>query len=111
MPALFRVTISAAPANSSARAITVDVSGRPYESTVQLIRELRERGVAIGLVSASRNAEEVLAGAGLLDLFDARVDGVVSAERGLPGKPDPALFLEAAEKPRVTTCGVREFGY
>jgi beta-phosphoglucomutase family hydrolase len=74
---------------------------RPYESTVQLIRELRERGVAIGLVSASRNAEEVLAGAGVLELFDARVDGVVSAERGLPGKPDPATFLEAARELNV----------
>jgi HAD superfamily hydrolase (TIGR01509 family) len=68
---------------------------------VQLIRELRERGVAIGLVSASRNAEEVLAGAGVLELFDARVDGVVSAERGLPGKPDPATFLEAARELNV----------
>jgi beta-phosphoglucomutase family hydrolase len=74
---------------------------RPYESTVQLIRELCERGVAIGLVSASRNAEEVLAGAGVLELFDARVDGVVSAERGLPGKPDPATFLEAARELNV----------
>jgi beta-phosphoglucomutase family hydrolase len=74
---------------------------RPYESTVRLIRELRERGVAIGLVSASRNAEEVLAGAGVLELFDARVDGVVSAERGLPGKPDPATFLEAARELNV----------
>src|SRR5947208_382522 len=34
-------------------------------------------------------------------LFDARVDGVVSAERGLPGKPDPATFLEAARELKV----------
>jgi HAD superfamily hydrolase (TIGR01509 family) len=71
---------------------------RPYDSTVRLIRDLRARGVGIGLVSASRNAEEVLASAGALDLFDQRVDGVVAAELGLPGKPDPATFLEAARR-------------
>jgi beta-phosphoglucomutase family hydrolase len=74
---------------------------RPYDSTIRLIRGLRDRGVGIGLVSASRNAEEVLTAAGVLDLFDERVDGVVSADLGLPGKPDPATFVEAAERLKV----------
>jgi alpha,alpha-trehalase len=38
----------------------------------------------------------VLAAAGLSDLFDARVDGAIAAQRGLRGKPDPDIFLEAA---------------
>jgi len=71
---------------------------RPYPSTVRLIEDLRRRGVRIGLVSASRNAEEVLAGAGVRALFDEKVDGVVAAELDLPGKPDPATFLEAARR-------------
>ena len=71
---------------------------RPYESTIRLIRDLRAKGVKIGLVSASRNAEEVLASAGALDLFDTRVDGIVAAELDLRGKPDPATFLEAARR-------------
>jgi len=71
---------------------------RPYPSTLKLIHDLRDEGVKIGLVSASRNAEEVLKGAGALDLFDERVDGVVAAELHLPGKPDPATFLEAARR-------------
>jgi len=71
---------------------------RPYPSTVRLIEDLRRRGVRIGLVSASRNAEEVLAGAGVRALFDEKVDGVVAAELALPGKPDPATFLEAARR-------------
>ena len=71
---------------------------RPYPSTVRIVRDLRSRGVAIGLVSASRNAEEVLTSAGVIDLFDQRVDGVVAAELDLTGKPDPATFLEAARR-------------
>ncbi len=71
---------------------------RLYDSTVRLIRDLRARGKRIGLVSASCNAEEVLTGAGVLDLFDTRVDGVVAGELDLRGKPHPALFLEAARR-------------
>jgi beta-phosphoglucomutase family hydrolase len=69
-----------------------------YESTVRVIRELRARGVKTALVSASRNAVDVLSCAGLLDLFDERVDGVMAAELDLRGKPDPATFLEAARR-------------
>ena len=71
---------------------------RLYDSTVRLIHALRSQGKRIGLVSASRNAEEVLAGAGVIDLFDTRVDGVVAAELDLRGKPDPATFVEAARR-------------
>lgn len=69
-----------------------------YPSTIRLIRDLRSRGKGIGLVSASRNAEEVLNGAGVIDLFDQRVDGAVAADLGLAGKPDPAMFLEAGRR-------------
>jgi beta-phosphoglucomutase family hydrolase len=71
---------------------------RAYDSTVRLIRDLRAKGVKIGLVSASRNAQEVLEAAGVLDLFEERVDGVVAAELNLRGKPDPATFCEAARR-------------
>lgn len=69
-----------------------------YDSTVRLIRDLRARGARIGLVSASRNAEEVLEAAGVIDLFEERVDGVTAAELDLRGKPDPAMFCEAARR-------------
>jgi beta-phosphoglucomutase-like phosphatase (HAD superfamily) len=38
----------------------------------------------------------VLDAAGLRDLFDVVVDGVVAKRLLLPGTPDPALFHEAA---------------
>ncbi|HEX2047976.1 MAG TPA: beta-phosphoglucomutase family hydrolase [Acidimicrobiales bacterium] len=71
---------------------------RAYESTLRVIRDLRAKGVKTALVSASRNAEEVLSIAGAADLFDERVDGVVAAELDLRGKPDPSTFLEAARR-------------
>jgi beta-phosphoglucomutase family hydrolase len=70
----------------------------PFPSTVELVRELGRRGIRTGVISASRNAAAVLAAAGLDDLFRARVDGADADRLGLPGKPDPAVFLEAARR-------------
>lgn len=66
-----------------------------FPSTVRLIEALRACGVRVGVASSSKNCKAVLAAAGLESLFEARVDGVVSAERGLTGKPAPDIFLEA----------------
>lgn len=70
----------------------------PYEGSVRLVRRLREQGVKTAVVSSSRNCETVLEAAGIESLFDTRVDGVVAAELGLPGKPAPDTFLEAARR-------------
>lgn len=69
-----------------------------FDGSVALVRELRARGVATAVVSSSRNCLAVLTAAGIVDLFDARVDGEVAAELGLPGKPAPDTFLEAARR-------------
>lgn len=69
-----------------------------YPSTVTLVRDLQARGVRTAVISASRNMAEVLASAGLSDLFGAKVDGVDADELGLSGKPHPAIFLEAARR-------------
>jgi alpha,alpha-trehalase len=71
---------------------------RPFPTSVELVRALRSRGVRLAAVSASRNFAVVLRAGGLQGLFDAEVDGVDAARLGLPGKPDPALFLEAASR-------------
>ncbi len=70
----------------------------PYDGTLELLRWLRSQRVPTAVISASRNAAEVLAAAGADELFDARVDGVEADRLGLPGKPDPAVFLEAAAR-------------
>lgn len=66
-----------------------------YDSTVNLVRELRAGGVRVGLATSSKNADRVLKKAGILDLFETRVDGVVSARLDLRGKPEPDIFTTA----------------
>lgn len=69
-----------------------------YPGTVRLLREIRARGLPLAAVSASRHAPELLTRAGVLPSFDVLVDGAEAARLRLPGKPDPALFLEAARR-------------
>lgn len=69
---------------------------RAYPGTSALLDRLRAGEIPVGLVTASRNARAILAAAQLDFLFDVIVDGDMAAELRLPGKPDPAMFLEAA---------------
>lgn len=71
---------------------------RSYPGTTDLLGRLRAGGIPVGLVTASRNAHRMLAEAGLAGMFDVVVDGEIAAEQHLPGKPDPAMFLEAARR-------------
>lgn len=69
-----------------------------FDDALALVERLHDRQVPIAVISASRNCERVLRAAGLHRYFAVRVDGVVAEELGLPGKPDPAVFLEAARR-------------
>jgi alpha,alpha-trehalase len=71
---------------------------RAFPSSIDLVRRLQDRGIGTAVISASRNAARVLESAGVGDLFPVRVDGVEAARLGLPGKPSPAVFLEAARR-------------
>lgn len=75
---------------------------RRFEDAVDLVRRLHAAGIRTAVISASRNAEQVLEEAGVSALFETRVDGVVAAREGLAGKPAPDVFLAAAERLRVT---------
>jgi beta-phosphoglucomutase family hydrolase len=67
-----------------------------FDGSIDYVREVRDAGLRTAVVSSSANTVLVLEAAGIADLFDARVDGVVARERGLPGKPAPDTFLAAA---------------
>lgn len=71
---------------------------RVFDDAPRLLRRLREAGIRPAVISASRHCATVLESVGLLDVFDARVDGRVADELHLPGKPDPAVFLEAVRR-------------
>lgn len=68
------------------------------EEAVAFVRTLRARGTRVAVASSSKNCLPILERAGLTDLFEARVDGVISEELGLAGKPNPDIFLEAATR-------------
>ncbi|WP_034228606.1 beta-phosphoglucomutase family hydrolase, partial [Actinotalea ferrariae] len=71
---------------------------KAFPGTVGLLERLRAGGVPVALVTASRNAGTLLDSAGLSGVFDVVVDGARAGELGLPGKPDPATFLQAARE-------------
>jgi beta-phosphoglucomutase family hydrolase len=69
----------------------------PYPGSVRYVRAVRDAGLRRAVVSASVHCREVLEAAGIADLFEVRIDGIVAAERRLRGKPEPDTFLAAAE--------------
>jgi beta-phosphoglucomutase family hydrolase len=69
---------------------------RPYPGSARFVRAAREAGLRCAVVSASANCQEVLQAAGIADLFEARIDGIVAEQEHLAGKPAPDTFLAAA---------------
>ncbi len=70
----------------------------PYESTVEFVRRLKRTGFGVAIITSSRNATTILKAAGVADLFPVCIDGHVAERLGLPGKPDPAVFVEATKE-------------
>ena len=67
------------------------------KDVVSVLRNLRENGVRVGLGSSSKNASFILEKLCITDEFDAVVDGN-DIERS---KPDPQVFILAADKLNV----------
>ena len=78
----------------------------PFASTLALVRSLRSNGIRTGVVSASENCAAILEAAGANDCFEVRVDGLDARTQHLAGKPDPALYLEAAARLGVRPADV-----
>jgi len=84
--------------NAYFRQVLEEQGAEVYETTTALIDRLHAAGIKTAIISASKNARTVLGSAGVLDIFDARVDGLDAEEMGIPGKPAPDVFLAAAKK-------------
>lgn len=68
-----------------------------FDGSVRYVHAVRDTGLSTAVVSSSANTTAILESAGLAEFFEVQIDGVVAAERGLPGKPAPDTFLAAAD--------------
>jgi beta-phosphoglucomutase family hydrolase len=73
-----------------------------YPGSVRFLTAARDTGLRRAVVTASANGAEVIRSAGLAEMFEVRVDGIVAAQRHLRGKPAPDTFLAAAAELGVT---------
>ena len=67
-----------------------------FEGSRRYLEAARDAGLRRAVVSSSANTKEVVEVTGLAPQIEARVDGVVAKERGIPGKPKPDTFIEGA---------------
>ncbi|MCK4619928.1 MAG: HAD hydrolase-like protein, partial [Desulfobacterales bacterium] len=67
-----------------------------FETSIKFIKDLKRKGIKVGVASSSRNCKLILQLAGIEDLFETRVDGDVSQQLKLKGKPDPDIFVTAS---------------
>ena len=68
-----------------------------YPGSVRYLHAVRDAGLRTAVVSSSAHCAEIVRAAGLADLLEVRVDGIVAKERHLPGKPAPDTFAYAAQ--------------
>jgi beta-phosphoglucomutase len=68
-----------------------------FESSVKVIKELKQRGIKLAAASSSKNAVRILKKIRLFDVFEANVSGADFEK----GKPDPEIFLTAAARLKV----------
>jgi beta-phosphoglucomutase family hydrolase len=82
---------------------------KAYEGSVRYVQTVRETGLHTAVVSASANCKDVLEAAGIEDLFEVRIDGIVAERKHLRGKPAPDTFLAAAEELGVEASNASVF--
>ena len=80
-----------------------------YPGSRRYVEAVRTAGLTRACVSSSANATDVLAAAGLSDLFDTVVDGHAVTQLGLHGKPAPDTFLAAAQRLGVDAAAAAVF--
>ena len=73
-----------------------------YDGSVAYVRAARNAGLRRAVVSSSANCRDVLIAAGIEDLFEERIDGIVAEREHLKGKPAPDTFLAGARALGVT---------
>ena len=74
-----------------------------YDGSVRYVKAARDGGLRCCVVSSSTNCRDVLAAAGIAELFEEIIDGHLAEAEHLRGKPEPDTYLAGAravgEKP------------
>ena len=78
-----------------------EIGVKVFPDAITLLNRLRAKNTPTALVTSSRNSARVLEAGGVAHYFDVIVDGNDARALGLPGKPEPDTFLEAARMLRV----------
>jgi beta-phosphoglucomutase family hydrolase len=73
-----------------------------YPGSVRYVQAAGKAGLHRAVVSSSANTKDVLAAAGIQDMFEAIIDGVVAAAEHLRGKPAPDSYLAGAKALNLT---------
>jgi beta-phosphoglucomutase family hydrolase len=73
-----------------------------YPGSRRYLEAARDAGLRRAVVSSSTNCRDVLEAAGIEDLLEARIDGVVAEREHLKGKPAPDTYLAGARALDVT---------
>lgn len=77
--------------------LLLEKGAQVFDSTIDFIKILIENDIKIGVASSSKNCMPILKKAGLDNLFQVCIDGLVSAEKKLKGKPAPDIFTTACD--------------
>jgi beta-phosphoglucomutase family hydrolase len=80
-----------------------------YPGSLRYLRAAEDAGLRRAVVSASKNAREILLAAGIDELFEEVIDGVVAEREHLSGKPAPDTFLAGARALGVEPADVAVF--
>lgn len=65
-----------------------------YDSTMDLIKQLRQNNIKVAVISSSKNCLPILKKVGIDNLFEV----IITGHDVKKGKPDPQVFLLAAQK-------------
>ena len=68
------------------------------DENVRKAKEWKKAGCKLAIVSSSKNCEMILKAVNLEDLFETRIDGIISARKNYKGKPAPDIFVKASEE-------------
>src|SRR3954463_10401401 len=80
-----------------------------YEGSIRYAKAARDAGLRRAVVSSSTNCRDVLAAAGIQDLFEVVIDGHVAEREKLAGKPAPDTFLAGARELGVAAAQAAVF--